>query len=143
MHPHNNAFQTGILLIAHAPFASAMKQCALHIFPEKKHTIAAYDIKNDQTPESGLAQGLVLVKQLNADQLLILTDIVGATPFNLAKKLAETIHSQESGIESVRLLSGANIPMLVRACTYSQEPIDKLVERAIEGGQQGIMSINL
>lgn len=136
MQSHRSLSQTGILLIAHAPLASAMMQCVLHIFPDKKPFIASYDVTNDLTPDEGLAQGLLLAEQLHAKRLLIFTDIMGATPFNLAKKLMKALHKNND--YPVRLICGTNIPMLLRAMTYYEKPIDEITEMIIQGGQQGI-----
>jgi mannose PTS system EIIA component len=65
--------------------------------------------------------------------VLVLTDLFGATPCNVAQKLVDGV--------SVRLLTGVNLPMLLRAATYRHEPLETLVTRAQSGGSNGIMQV--
>lgn len=142
MPPYSNPFQTGILVIAHAPLASAMVRCVLHIFPDKTNLMKAYDVTHYTTPDSGLSFGQELACQLPCNQLLVFTDIVGATPFNIGKKLMETgLNDPTSQNYPIRLISGTNIPMLVKALTYNQSPIDSLTELVIQGAQHSMVCI--
>jgi mannose PTS system EIIA component len=65
--------------------------------------------------------------------VLILTDMFGATPSNLAARL-----SKPGKIDAV---AGVNLPMLVRAVTYRKESLAVLVEKAIAGGTNGIVRV--
>ena len=65
--------------------------------------------------------------------VLILTDIYGATPSNLAIKLLEP-----GRIEGI---AGVNLPMLLRALTYRDKDMDTLVTRAIAGGRDGVLNM--
>jgi PTS system ascorbate-specific IIA component len=65
--------------------------------------------------------------------VLVLTDIFGATPSNVAQKLVDGVKS--------RLITGVNLPMLLRAVSYRNEPLDALVSRAVIGGTQGVMQV--
>jgi PTS system ascorbate-specific IIA component len=64
---------------------------------------------------------------------LMLTDIFGATPCNVAMKLMDGV--------SCKLIAGVNLPMLMRAMTYRHETLDMLVSRASAGGIQGVMPV--
>lgn len=125
-----------IFIIAHAPFAQALRQCALHVFPDCEHVIAALDVLPKVSPEETLAAArITLDMQLRApgSQVLVLTDVFGATPCNVAQKLVDGTHS--------KLVAGANLPMLLRAVTYRHEPLDSLVQRALAGGTAGVMQV--
>jgi PTS system ascorbate-specific IIA component len=65
--------------------------------------------------------------------LLVLTDIFGATPANVAQKVV--------GSRRAKLIAGANVPMLFRAVSYRHESLDDLVARALAGGTQGVMQV--
>ncbi len=67
----------------------------------------------------------------NGNDVLILTDIYGATANNLARYFA----SEAANIE---VISGVNLPMLIRVLNYSQHPLEQLVSIALEGGRKGI-----
>ena len=123
----------GIFIIAHAPLASAFRECALHVFPENAAGVAALDVQPDMPPEETLAQARIMLAQIDTPQTLVLTDIFGATPCNVAQKLVDGV--------SVRLLAGINLPMLLRAVCYRQEPLDELVARALTGATQGVMPV--
>lgn len=124
---------TGILIIAHAPLAHALRACALHVFADCGDGLAALDVQANLPPEETLAQARILLSQLGADSTLVLTDLFGATPCNIAQRLL-------SGRRS-RLVTGVNLPMLLRAVSYRAEPLDALVARAVIGGTQGVMQV--
>ena len=103
-----------ILLIAHSPLAHALRQCALHVFPEAEDCVGALDVLPNVSPEETLgAARILLAQQLGRApraQVLVLTDVFGATPCNVAQQLVDGARS--------RLVAGVNLPMLLRAVTY-------------------------
>ena len=127
---------TSILIIAHAPLAHALRECALHVFADCGSSVAALDVQPNQPPEESLAQARIMLDQLGTDTTLVLTDVFGATPCNVAQRLV-----QGSG-GNARLVTGVNLPMLLRAISYCAEPLDAVTERAVVGGAQGVMQLN-
>ena len=123
----------GIFIIAHAPLASAFRQCVLHVFPENAVGVAALDVLPNMPPEETLAQARIMLAQIGLPKTLVLTDIFGATPCNVAQKLVDGVNT--------RLLTGINLPMLLRAVSYRREPLDTLVTRALAGATQGVMQV--
>jgi PTS system mannose-specific IIA component len=127
----------GILIIAHAPLAHALRQCALHVFPDCGPQVFAIDVQPNLPPEETLATARIAMDQLTRLQgiqgVLVLTDIFGATPSNVAQKLVDG--------QTSRLITGVNLPMLLRAVSYRNEPLDALVSRAVIGGTQGVMQV--
>ena len=124
----------GILIVAHAPLASALRQCALHVFPESADTVQALDVLPDAPPEETLAQARHLMAKTARSETLVLTDIFGATPCNVSQKLVDGVHS--------RLIAGVNLPMLLRAVCYRQESLEELVSRALVGATQGVIQVD-
>ena len=123
----------GLLIIAHAPLASALRQSVLHVFPDDARHVVALDIDSNQ-PAEQLVQTARSAKQaLGTPTTLVWTDVFGATPCNVAQRLVDGVHT--------RLIAGVNLPMLLRAMTYRSEPLDALVARAMTGGVQGIMQV--
>ena len=126
-----------ILIIGHAPLAHALRQCALHVFPDCASSVAAIDVQPNLSPEETLATARIAMAQLTQPAgvkgVLVLTDIFGATPSNVAQKLVDGVHS--------RLITGVNLPMLLRSVSYRHEPLDALVSRAVVGGTQGVMQV--
>lgn len=126
---------TRILIIAHAPLAHALRECALHVFPDCADSVAALDVLPEESPEESLAQARKLLAQWGADTTLVLTDLFGATPCNVAQRLIDGVRS--------RLVTGVNLPMLLRAVSYRAEPLDAVVHRAVVGGTQGVMQVTI
>ena len=126
-----------ILIIAHAPLAHALRQCALHVFPDCGQHVSAIDVQPNLPPEETLSMARIAMDQLSRVQgvkgVLVLTDIFGATPSNVAQKLVDGATS--------RLITGVNLPMLLRAVSYRSETLDALVSRAVVGGTQGVMQV--
>lgn len=123
----------GIFIIAHAPLASAFRQCVLHVFPDNGLGVAALDVQPNMPPEETLAQARIMLAQLGTSHVLVLTDIFGATPCNVAQKLADGI--------TTKLVTGINLPMLLRTVSYRHEPLDALVARALVGATQGVLQV--
>jgi mannose PTS system EIIA component len=122
-----------ILIIAHAPLASALRACALHVFPDCGAQVTALDIPPNMPPAENVAQARIMLQTQSEKNTLILTDVFGATPSNIAKELTDGIRT--------RLLTGVNLPMLLRAVTYRHELLEALVQRALAGGAQGVMQV--
>lgn len=80
---------TSILIIAHAPLAHALRECALHVFADCGSSVAALDVQPNQPPEESLAQARIMLDQLGTDTTLVLTDVFGATPCNVAQRLVD------------------------------------------------------
>ncbi len=122
-----------ILLIAHAPLAHALRQCALHVFPDCDKGVAALDVQPNVSPEETLASARIILAQHRTGGTLVLTDVFGATPCNVAQRLVDGVHS--------KLVTGVNLPMLLRTVSYRHETLDALVSRAVIGGTQGVMQV--
>lgn len=123
----------GIFIIAHAPLASALRQCALHVFPDCAAGVVALDVQPNMSPEETLAQAHIIFSQLGMPNALVMVDVFGATPCNVAQKLVD---GQPS-----KLLTGVNLPMLLRTVCYRHEPLDALMARALAGATQGVMQV--
>lgn len=124
---------TRIFLIAHAPLAHALRECALHVFADSADSLLALDVLPDAAPDDSLAQAQRLLADAPDVPTLVLTDLFGATPCNIAQRLVQG--------RPARLVAGVNLPMLLRAVCYRTEPLDALVQRAMVGGCQGVMLV--
>ena len=124
---------TGILIIAHAPLASALRECVLHVYPESAAGVLALDVLPNESPEKSRLAALALLDQLAAPGTLVLTDVLGATPCNVAQMVVDGVHA--------KLVAGVNLPMLLRTVNYRNESLDVLVARALIGGTQCIMQV--
>jgi mannose PTS system EIIA component len=123
----------GILIIAHAPLASAMRSAVLHVFPDVEMGVLALDVPPNESPDITREQALRMLAQLDTPNTLVLTDVFGATPCNIAQKIVDGVHS--------KLVAGVNLPMLLRTVNYRHESLDVLAARALAGGTQSIMQV--
>ena len=122
-----------VLLIAHAPLASALLSVAGHCYEEKGHLFEAIDVEPAMSAEAVESLARAALARLNASEVLVLTDVFGATPCNVAQRLSDGV--------SVRVVAGVNVPMLWRSLCYLGEPLDALVARAVSGASQGVMQV--
>ncbi|CAN7621756.1 PTS sugar transporter subunit IIA [Rhizobacter sp. LjRoot28] len=123
----------GLLIIAHAPMASSLKAVAQHAFPDCASRLMALDVLPDMSAEQIEAQARLLLSEVNSPEVLVFTDVFGATPCNVAQRLADGVH--------VKVVAGVNVPMLWRSLCYADEPLDALVARAVAGATQGVMQV--
>lgn len=126
---------TGLLIIAHAPLASALRACVLHVYPEAEQRIAALDVPAGESPALTVETARQLAHGLGTPRLLVLTDVFGATPSNVAQKIVDGVNS--------RLIAGVNLPMLLRTVNYLGDELEVLVNRALAGGTQCIMQVTV
>jgi PTS system ascorbate-specific IIA component len=122
-----------VLLIAHAPLASALLSVAGHCYEEKGHLFEAIDVEPTMSAETVEGLARAALGRLNAQEVLVLTDVFGATPCNVAQRLSDGVH--------IRVVAGVNVPMLWRSLCYLGEPLDALVARAVSGASQGVMQV--
>jgi len=123
---------TGVLLITHGAVGESMLAMAEETLgccplPVKSLAVRAGD---DPVELLQRAQGLVL--ELDSREIIVLTDLYGSTPSNIASHLAQ--HN-----EGLAMIAGLNIPMLLRLMNYAGEPMAVMVEKAVSGGRDGIL----
>jgi mannose PTS system EIIA component len=124
----------GILLITHGSYGEALVQNACHVLNRRPTQlmqlgVAAQDDPLDLLPLAQQMLGLID----NGKGALVLTDIFGASPANLAFKLLER--------GRVEGLTGVNLPMLLRALTYREKGMEILLQRARDGGRDGVFNM--
>ena len=124
---------TDILIIAHAPLATALRDCAQHVFAGAHGEVVALDVVATESFERTLDTARKLMAGLDGTHTLVLTDLFGATPCNVAQKIVDGVAS--------RLIAGVNVPMVLRALTYRGESLDALVGLAMSGATHGVMQV--
>ncbi len=129
----------GLLLVTHGAIGEQLSRAASRICPESEMPIACVAIPSDLQPEDlGKYADQIrdaLVEQDRGDGVLVLTDLFGATPDNLARYFAAE--------RNARVVSGINLPMLLRVLNYAQLSLEQLFETALVGGEIGVAGNDL
>jgi PTS system ascorbate-specific IIA component len=119
---------TRILLVAHAPLASAFKEVAAHVAPDAVRRLEVFDVRSDERFEDVEAR---LARILGDDDALLLCDVPGATPCNVACRLARSR-------TSLRVVAGLNVPMVWRVLWSADRPLGELARLAGERAVRGV-----
>lgn len=122
----------GLLLISHKNIASNLLETARQILDTCPLATRALEVPMDYPVEKILEQAEGYINSLDTGNgVLILTDIYGATPSNIAKQLAASC--------KCKLVAGMNLPMIVRILNYPQLNLDDMTLKAVSGGHDGIL----
>ncbi len=121
----------GLLLITHNAIGEDLLRTAtgmLSICPLSTETLP---VSLDSDPEALLAQASGKIAELDhGDGVLVLTDLYGSTPGNIASRL-------QCG-DRVMVVAGVNLPMLIRVLNYPRLGLRELAQKALSGGGDGI-----
>jgi mannose PTS system EIIA component len=128
----------GIVLIAHAPLASALAASGQHVYtcsPQMAEAqVQVFDVPADADVPRAVEHARALVQAADAGAgVLVLTDVFGATPSNVAAQLVEP--------GRVAVIAGVNLPMLLRALCYRDESLADTVDKALAGGTRGVLQV--
>lgn len=123
----------GVLLITHGNLGDDLLSTATGIFGSCPACAQALGVENDAPWDPLLREAERRTAQLDeGDGVLVLTDLYGSTPANLAVALL----ARRAGL---RVLAGVNLPMLVRALSYAALDLDQVVDKALQGGRDGVL----
>lgn len=126
----------GILIITHGTLGESLIHCASHVLNKRPTRLQQLGVTAQDDPAMLMPQARALVKELDAgDGVLILTDIYGGTPSNMASKLLIP--------GKVDAVAGVSLPMLIRVLTYRDRDLATIVTKAISGGCEGVLRVPL
>ncbi|HEV7819978.1 MAG TPA: PTS sugar transporter subunit IIA [Burkholderiales bacterium] len=124
----------GILIITHGTLGESLVHCASHVLNKRPPRLKQLGVTAQDDPALLLPQARALVKELDEGTgVLILSDMYGGTPSNLASKLVVPAR-----IEAV---AGVSLPMLIRVLTYRDRDLQTIVTKAISGGCEGVVRV--
>lgn len=124
----------GILLVTHGTLGESLVQCVSHVLNKRPPQLAQLGVSGQDDPLDLLPTAQRMLDWVDSGQgVLVLTDIFGATPSNIASKLLKPGY--------VEGIAGVNLPMLLRSLTYRERDMKLLIQRAISGGCDGVMHI--
>jgi PTS system ascorbate-specific IIA component len=122
----------GILIVSHGAFGESLIHSASHVLGRRPLYLRQLGVTVHDDPDAILPVAEDLIRFLDQGQgVLLLTDIFGATPSNIASRLL-----RKGRVEGV---AGVNLPMLIRALTYREESLGDLVDKALSGASEGVM----
>ena len=125
----------GLLLITHNGLGDSLIDCVRHVTGSVPPHLKSLSVLADDDTKRKEDEGRALIKLLDkGDGVLILSDIYGATPSNIARRLCQPGH-----IEGV---AGVNLPMLLRVACGPEMPLLTMTQRALQGGRDCIVSLN-
>ena len=125
----------GVLLISHGAIGETLLASAEAILGAKQARVATLGVSRSDDPDQLLVRARGLAAQLDSGAgVLVLTDMFGATPCNVAARLLV-----DGRIEGV---SGVSLPMLVRVLSGRNGSLPAAVQRALSGGAEGVVHMN-
>jgi mannose PTS system EIIA component len=124
----------GLFLITHSSYGESLIQCACHVLNTRPPQIAQLGVSAQDDPLDALPLAERMLTLVDSGEgVLVMTDIFGATPANIAMKLLKP-----GKIEGI---AGVNLPMLLRALTYRDKGMETLLTKAIAGGRDGVIEM--
>ena len=124
----------GILLVTHGSFGESLIQNVCHVLNKRPPLIAQLGVAAQDDPLDVLPLARLLLREVDGGEgVLVMTDVFGATPANLALKLLEP-----GRVEGV---SGLSLPMLLRALTYREKGMETMLQKAISGAHDGVVKL--
>ena|SRR5580765_1505912 len=126
----------GILIVAHDKLGESLVSAVTHVLGARPAQFEAFSVSANDDPLMLLPRARDRVSALDTgDGVLVFSDIYGATPCNLLAKLL--VPGRVEGV------AGVNLPMLVRAFTYRAKGMDTMIKKAISGGCDGVLHVEV
>lgn len=123
-----------IIIIAHGALGESLIQCATHVLGGVPERVVSIPVLGRANPDALLAETHRQIAALDdGSGVLLLTDMVGGTPSNVATRAL--VPGRVEG------LAGVSLPMLMRALTYRNQPLTAMTAKSESGGHQGIQHI--
>jgi PTS system ascorbate-specific IIA component len=127
----------GIILLVHAPLASAMLDCVSHIYGYVPDNILAVNVHGDDTQQSIHKSIKLWIEEKRYDGYVILNDLHGASPFNMGKAFIEKYQFNFSNhihaVLPIIMLTGLSLPMLMKSICHQNLPVNEMAIRSLEG----------
>jgi len=125
----------GLLLITHESLGQQLLNTAAGILGKVPLRTDTIGVACDSDPDLVAGEAGRLCDELDqGDGVLVLTDLFGSTPSNIAVQLMDE--------HRVLVLAGVNVPMLVRILNYPSLPLEELGNKADSGARDGIILVS-
>ncbi|PCI12379.1 MAG: PTS fructose transporter subunit IIA [Thiotrichales bacterium] len=122
----------GLLIVTHGEVGQALLDSAYAMLGGSVLQVVVVAVSNGSDPDEVACEVDAAIATLNKKEgVLLLTDIYGATPSNIAMKF-------QDDSASIMVASGINLPMLIRVLNYPDLSVEQLLEKALSGGRDGV-----
>lgn len=127
--------QTGIIIVTHVDYGSTLLKAAEFIVgPVQDCTCIRIDASLEVS-ETVVRLQEAVDRLSTGNNVIVLTDMFGGTPTNLSLALIGSRNEKD-----VEVVTGVNLPMLLRVLSNRNLPLDELAELAITAGREGIFA---
>jgi PTS system mannose-specific IIA component len=124
----------GILIISHGTLGESLIHCASHMLNRRPPRLWQLGVTAQDDPSLLVPHARQMIKEIDDGHgVLLLTDMYGGSPSNVAAKLVIP--------GRVEAVAGVSLPMLIRALTYREKSLPVMVTKAISGGCEGVMRV--
>ena len=125
--------KVGILLVTHSDIGKQLLMTATSVFGKNPFQVELLSVDNYDQPNDVKELAEKYVKFLdNGAGVLVLTDIIGTTPSNIASSINH---------EKIKVVAGLNLSMILNVFNYPEDSLNQLSIKAVEGGIQGVSII--
>ena len=125
--------KVGILLVTHSDIGKQLLLTATSVFGKNPFQVELLSVDNYDQPSDVRELAEKYVKFLdNGAGVLVLTDIIGTTPSNIASSINH---------EKIKVVAGLNLSMILNVFNYPEDSLDQLSIKALEGGIQGVSKV--
>ena len=125
--------KVGILLVTHSDIGRQLLLTATSVFGKNPFQVELLSVDNYDQPNDVKELAEKYVKFLdNGAGVLVLTDIIGTTPSNIACSINH---------DKIKVVAGLNLSMILNVFNYPEDSLDQLSIKAVEGGIQGVSKI--
>jgi len=122
----------GLLIITHNDVGRVLLDATVGMLGVQPIPTAVLGITSDKDPDAMVDRAHQLARAVDSgDGVLVLTDLFGSTPSNVAWAMQRDQHAI--------VIAGVNIPMLLRVMNYPKLSLDELAEKALSGGHDGVL----
>jgi PTS system mannose-specific IIA component len=135
----SNIMNNGIILITHAPLASAMLDCVSHVYGYVPENILPMNVHRDDSTAFIHKTIMAWIENKSYDGYLILNDLYGASPFNIAKSFVDNYPLMQNKLRKITtmppllMLTGLSLPMLMKSVCHQNLPLEEMAHKALDG----------
>ena len=125
--------KVGILIITHSDIGKQLLLTATSVFGKNPFQVELLSVDNYDQPSDVKELAEKYVNFLdNGSGVLVMTDIIGTTPSNIARAI---------NYKNIKVVAGLNLSMILNVFNYPEDTLDNLTEKAIEGGVEGVSKV--